>query len=85
MHVLVQAPRLLDLLGGLGLERLERLLLRLLLLLLPVLFMAACEGGEIILNLDVYSFLEPEAAQRIFPLARAKGVGVLGMKRRWLA
>jgi len=27
-----------------------------------------------------YSFLEPDAAKRIFPLAKAKDVGVLGMK-----
>jgi predicted aldo/keto reductase-like oxidoreductase len=36
------------------------------------------DGFEVIMT--CYSFLEPDAARRIFPMARAKDVGVLAMK-----
>ena len=40
----------------------------------------AIEDGYFDVVMACYSFLEPEAAKRIFPLAKAKDVGVLSMK-----
>jgi predicted aldo/keto reductase-like oxidoreductase len=40
----------------------------------------AIEDGHFEVVMTCYSFLEPEAANRIFPLAKAKDVGVLAMK-----
>jgi predicted aldo/keto reductase-like oxidoreductase len=40
----------------------------------------ALEEGYFDVIMACYSFLEPEAAQKVFPLARAKDVGVITMK-----
>ena len=40
----------------------------------------AIEDGRFEVVMACYSFLEPEAANKVFPLAKAKGVGVLAMK-----
>jgi predicted aldo/keto reductase-like oxidoreductase len=40
----------------------------------------AVEGGYFDVIMTCYSFLEPDAANKIFPLARAKDVGILAMK-----
>jgi predicted aldo/keto reductase-like oxidoreductase len=40
----------------------------------------AVEDGHFGVVMACYSFLEPEAANRVFPLAKAKDVGVLSMK-----
>jgi predicted aldo/keto reductase-like oxidoreductase len=40
----------------------------------------ALEEGYFDVIMACYSFLEPEAAQKVFPLAKAKGVGVITMK-----
>jgi predicted aldo/keto reductase-like oxidoreductase len=40
----------------------------------------AIEDGHFEVVMTCYSFLEPEAANKIFPLAKAKDVGVLAMK-----
>ena len=46
---------------------------------LPVLE-KAMEEGHFEVVMTCYSFLEPEAAQKVIPLAKAKDVGVLAMK-----
>jgi uncharacterized protein len=40
----------------------------------------AIEEGQIEIIMACYSFLEPDAAQKIFPMAKARDVGVLAMK-----
>jgi len=40
----------------------------------------ALEDGNFEVIMACYSFLEPDAAQKVFPLAREKDVGVLAMK-----
>jgi len=40
----------------------------------------AIEDGHFDVIMACYSFLEPDAAKKIFPLAKAKGVGIITMK-----
>lgn len=40
----------------------------------------AIEEGHFEVIMGCYSFLEPDAAEKVFPLAKQKGVGVLAMK-----
>ena len=40
----------------------------------------AIEDGHFDVIMACYSFLEPDAAKRVFPMARAKDIGVLAMK-----
>jgi predicted aldo/keto reductase-like oxidoreductase len=40
----------------------------------------ALEGGYFDVIMACYSFLEPNAAKKVFPLAKAKDVGILAMK-----
>jgi uncharacterized protein len=40
----------------------------------------AIEEGHFDVIMACYSFLEPEAAKKVFPMARAKDVGILAMK-----
>jgi uncharacterized protein len=46
---------------------------------LPVLE-RAIEEARIDVAMACYSFLEPDAAKKVFPLAKAKGIGMLAMK-----
>ncbi len=40
----------------------------------------ALEDGKVEVIMACYSFLEPDAAKRVFPLAKTKDVGILAMK-----